>query len=603
MSVLIGSPTLKWFRNNWTAKVALELITGYYKVLVNVPPGYGKTYSIKNLIPMALSKGGFDLVQVYAPTHKVIKELRLSKIQSNGRRIVILKPRPEEKCGSLNKEWDKLAPKGLGLLGKERICKTKCTHYCECFWPNQYGRQLKGADIVIGTQFHLKRDPIFIQRVNHWVGAKKCLTIFDEANFVLTSQEKFISMANIKRLHGVLSRLGHSNPNKKIGYLQMVCTKLLNAEANAPLINLPRVNNLPINLMKKVQSTGVAMYGGKFNNILYSLQQLTNSIKKSRFVLHNGKIRFAVIPKITKHVIVFSATCSQRLIDHRLKTNFKAPFNLRSKTHPQTKVYNIANMIGAKSYFPKNMPQILDFYVGLIAKRVEQGKKVVLVSKKKSAKKCAKEINKRLVELGIGHLKAMVITKQTKFPLKDNILPIITYGIVGVNKFKKYDCIYCLNSYYASDKVLMKFIEEDLPKIKRTKFIIVPDRSFPHTRRAIPLYPSESNKKLSRFAQKILEDLEIAVVIQALSRVRFHTKPREVIMFQCSSCPFIEITKEFKNLEEARKHFGVEKRQQRKIHQRQRKIQLYRSQGLKQREVAEMLGCSLRTVQQYWNCR
>ena len=602
MSKINDTPTLKEFRNQWNADVALEQINKFKKVLVNVPPGYGKTYSIKELIKEAITKGGFDLIQVYVPTHRVRKELRLKDLPSSQFKIAILKPRPQKKCGSLNEEWRRSERKGLGLWGKETICQ-RCKRINSCFWPKQYGEQLRGADIVIGAQSHLERDPIFIQRVNHWVGAKKCLTIFDEANFVMALQERSITRANIRMLTKVLPYLGPNSHRKHVDRINRVCKTLLRAKADSPLPDLPRIKDLPIKLVKEIMAEGIERFEDEFVNILYDLQYLTGSVKRSRYVLPSGKIRFTVRPKLSKHVIIFSATCDKELLENRLKTKFKSSFNRRYKNHHKTTIYNLANMIGCKKYFIKNMPQILDFYVGLIAKRIKQGKKIVLVSKKCFASTCAKEINERFNELGIGHLKAKVIYKKTKFPLKDNVLPIITYGIVGVNKFKKYDCIYCLNSYYASDKVLMKFIEEELPKIKRTKFIIVPDRSFSHNRQALPLYPSESNKKLSRFAQKILEELEIAVVFQALSRVRFHTKPREVIMFQCSSAPLMEITEEFKILEEARKHFGVEKRQQRKIHQRLRKIKLYRSQGLNQREVAKMLGCSLRTVQQYWNCR
>ena len=558
MHKIMHQYSAKSFREYWTPDVALGWIMKFKKVLVNVPPGYGKTYSIKKLIIEAITKGGFDLIQVYVPTHQVRKELKLEKLPSNQFKIAILRPRPKKKCGSLNDEWKDFELNHLVSYGKETICE-KCPHSNECFWPRQYGRRLKGADIVIGTQSHLERDPNFIQRINHWVGSRRSLTIFDEADFVMASQERSLTDYNIRILTKVLRHIGLNGNRKHLDLINTVCKTLLGAKTESPLPDLPRINDLPIKLVKEIMAKGIDRFEDEFVNILYELQQLTGSTKRSRYTQTNGDIRFAVIPTLTKHVIVYSATCSKELIDGRLKTKFKTPFDLLSKTHPKTRIYNLANWIGTYSYFPKNMPQILDFYVGLIAKRVKQGKKVVLVSKKDFADTCAEEINKRLDELEIGHLKTKVITKKTKFPLKDNVLPIITYGIVGVNKLKNYDCIYCLNSYYVSNDVLNKLIQEDLPEIKRTKFNIISDKVFPHTRRAIPLYPSESNKKLTRFAQKILENLEIAVVIQALSRVRVHTKPREVIMFQCSSCPFIEITKEFKNLEEVRKHFGVKK--------------------------------------------
>src|SRR4051812_28062453 len=51
--------------------------------------------------------------------------------------------------------------------------------------------------------------------------------------------------------------------------------------------------------------------------------------------------------------------------------------------------------------------------------------------------------------------------------------------------------------------------------------------------------------------------LETNAVIQAVGRVRFAIRPREVVTFQCSDLPGVALAREFASLREAREFFDL----------------------------------------------
>jgi ATP/maltotriose-dependent transcriptional regulator MalT len=85
-------------------------------------------------------------------------------------------------------------------------------------------------------------------------------------------------------------------------------------------------------------------------------------------------------------------------------------------------------------------------------------------------------------------------------------------------------------------------------------------------------------------------------VIQAVGRVRFATRPREVITFQCGELPEIRLTAEFRTLQEARDHFGLLPGAELDRQLQEREVQRLRAEGLTVMQIAEKLAISERTV-------
>ena len=86
------------------------------------------------------------------------------------------------------------------------------------------------------------------------------------------------------------------------------------------------------------------------------------------------------------------------------------------------------------------------------------------------------------------------------------------------------------------------------------------------------------------------------MVIQAAGRVRFATRPREVVTFQCSEMPGVRLTREFRSLREARDFFGLATGSEFDRLRQQIEAERQRAEGLTVGAIAQRLGVSVRTV-------
>jgi hypothetical protein len=349
----------------------------------------------------------------------------------------------------------------------------------------------------------------------------------------------------------------------------------------------------------RVQQMGFDMYGDDFWFIAYDLEQFCNSKLESRSRATNSGLIFAASPFINTDLVVYSGTADPEFAAYRLGTEIAAPFKDYIFTHPETRWYNIASRIGMKRYFPKNAPQILDFFSGLIAMRLKKGKRPLLVSKKAFVGLCSNKIVAGLKELGVKGVH--VVTKDfEETDLDDhNVIPLINYGIVGTNLFENFDAVFCLNGYYVNEYIVNSILQDILaPDFEIAIEIGTHDR--PLRRWAGVKNPSDRHYDIHRLAPMALNQQELDIVLQAVGRVRPYTKPREVITFQCAANPQLTYTKEFQTLEECRRFFGVPKRREKQQTETRMAVVLAKGKGLTQRQVAGELGLSLRTVQRYW---
>ena len=188
-----------------------------------------------------------------------------------------------------------------------------------------------------------------------------------------------------------------------------------------------------------------------------------------------------------------------------------------------------------------------------------------------------------------------------KTNLKDpTIIPIINYGVVGINKFKKFDCAFCLTGYFVNERVVnsvlqdvyatdmqipLKFTTEGLPRRRRVGVANAQDRFY----------------DINRLAQLALNQQEMDVVLQAVGRVRPYTKPREIMTFQCAAHPQLPYTQEFNSLAEARAYFGIVSTRQAQKATTMELVKAAKERGLTQQQVVDELKISLSTVKRYWN--
>jgi len=341
------------------------------------------------------------------------------------------------------------------------------------------------------------------------------------------------------------------------------------------------------------------MHGDAFSFLAFDLVHFSRSSLESRERAPNGDILFATVPSISMDFIIYSGTAHQQFSEYRLGREFSSPFEDYSFIHPETTWFNIASRLGAKKYFLKNSPQLLDFFAGLVVRRLQEGKRPLLIAKKCFCAFCARQMEERLQTLGVDVCVAINGWK-TELLSNSKVVPLIHYGMIGTNLFQEFDCAYCLTGYYVTEEAINSILQDLLGSDMKIPLQITIEGR-PCRRWAGVLNQEDRIYDLHTLAQHALNHLEMDTVLQAVGRVRPYTKPREVVTFQCAQHPDFAYTREFASIGEARKYFGILDRRSARAAALCGRIQDARNNGLKQREAASLLEVSIRTIKRYWN--
>jgi hypothetical protein len=599
MVVISGPEELAAFRKHWDGKQMLDLLQqNNGRIRVDWEVGVGKSYNIDLTIEEAVRSAQYDLVIALFPTRQIIEERKWVANPPKDISLVNLKPRPGSNCGAeMNRRWQVFEKNGLGALGRIDLCG-HCLLRPNCTWPRQFGKSLKGSQVIFGAQAHLERSPYFLDQLAQWAEAERVLVILDEANFIMKPFKRRITREQLQIFVDVLGRLSPRrwrNSHEKWRYL---CGLLLDAptcDLRSYDWQMPRFYH---DWSLTVQSCGYAVHGDSFSFLAFDLVHFSRSPLQSRERAINGDILFAAVPSLAMDFIIYSGTANRQFSEYRLGNKFASPFEEYSFIHPETTWFNIASRLGARRYFLKNSAQILDFFAGLVARRLREGKRPVLVAKKCFCAFCARQMEERLQELGV---KTRIAINGWRVDLLSNaeVVPLIHYGMIGTNLFQEFDCAYCLNGFYVSEKAINGILQDLLGSDMEIPLRISIEGR-PCRRRAGVVNQEDRMYDLHKLSQHALDHQEMDTVLQAVGRVRPYTKPREIITFQCADHPNLEYTREFTSIGEARKHFDIPGRRSAQTAELCSQIQETRAIGMKQQEAAEHLGVGLRTIQRYW---
>lgn len=599
LNTISGAPALAGFRSENNSNQILSLLKEHPHLLINWAVGVGKSTNMDQVIKEAISTGQYDLVMILAPTRAIIDEREYIKSPPEDIKITNLRPRPKTLCGKQRDQaWANYESRGLSILGKNTICAT-CPKYDECHWVNQFGSDLRGTKVVFAAQAHLVNNLNFIAYIKAQCGAKKALVIFDEATVSLTHYSRTITRENIANLIFTLNESGIAKARKK--EVIFVLDSLLNSTTDD--LREPDAWSLPPlypTEIRELVTIGEVHWPNEFNNIHFDLQALMGSPLDSREILVNGDIRFSATPLAADcDVLLYSGATHEELLNHKLGLNFHNAYQDTAFKGEGTKWINIASSLGTAGHFIKNTPQILDFFLELTLKRISEGKQVLLISKKKHKQFCVDTLNSMLAARGKSEIKVVNIEEYD--PEADGIqVPIINYGVIGINAFEKFDCAYCLNSYYVTEKILADALQDMRASDEQVEMSI---RTSPNPKRRTAHIEDLKYRytDVAQLADSMLQVLEIGVVIQAVGRVRPFTSSCEVITFQNNPHPNYAYDFEFNNLAEIRSHFGIEGAAARKTRAKTQEVQKLKLQGLTQNQVAEQLGMGVRTVRRYWS--
>ena len=205
MSVTSGEAALAEFRGGLTGRHGLDLLRQHGgRVLIQLPVGVGKSRWMDAITREAAEGDDYDLVVVLCPTRRLIEEREPLRDRSHGLKVINLRPRPARRCGRRRDEqWRRYEVADLGVLGRQEICGN-CPRASGCYWPKQYGKNLRQADIIYATQVHLQLSPGFLVRLGSWAGAARVLTLLDESNFVGAAFDRVLRAEDLNQFAAVL---------------------------------------------------------------------------------------------------------------------------------------------------------------------------------------------------------------------------------------------------------------------------------------------------------------------------------------------------------------------------------------------------------------
>lgn len=351
--------------------------------------------------------------------------------------------------------------------------------------------------------------------------------------------------------------------------------------------------------MLAIQRKGLEIFGDKFRSIGYDLQAFCRSPLVSREKSLEGDINFSSPLNINSDLIVYSGTVDPEYAAYRLGNEIATPFKDYIFTHPETTWFNIASRIGMKIYCKAHMTQILDFFASLIITRREQGKTCLLVSKLDYKNHCAEQLSIRFRARGYNNLKIITENHENEDLFNINIIPMIHYGVIGVNHFQHYDAAYCLNGYYVNDRIINSILQDSYASGFHIP-LAMGTSGEPLRRWARAADLSQQYFKVNWLSNSVLSQEEVGVVHQTVGRVRPHTYPREIITFQCAANPQMPYTQEFTTLQGARDFFGIQSQRSLQKAETIEDVQNAKALGLTQQQAADHLGLGLRTIQRYW---
>ena len=600
-----GPQALADFRQGLTGQYAMRLLEeANGRVLITLPVGVGKTRFMLSIIRQVRAGGSpYDLVIVLVPRRDLLREID-SQLRLSPSKLV-LHPRPQRSCGPLNDQWLEFERNDCGALARAELCSV-CRHRAVCQWLTRYTpERMARTRLILATQQHLVNDPNFIARVQQLAGARRPLVLLDESDLLIRPSRRVLSHTALTQFieaqELTLAETARPTPAQErwLELSRQIATADTPALQTCDLTS-PAVTNV---WARQVQTLGRRLFGGAFRFAAYDLISLSRSHVLSREKTMSGDIECANPPQLGDAFIVFSGTVARGLARFRLDPNDSAsallsPFQHHSFEHPGTRWFNIRSFAASHNNWPGNRTVILDFFAEKIARNIRAGRRTLLVAKKRFVADCANYLNSRLLQLGVEDVH-FVTSDWRRANLRDpGTLPIVNYGISGVNLFEDFDCVYCLTGYYVPAAVISDAVQDLVPSNHRVS-LDIEIQSEP-TRRIVRVdSPDAVDTRLPQLANWVLEQKEADVVIQAVGRVRPFTRPREVITFHYGCLPNVRYTLEFETLRQARSHFGIATRRVTDFELRAREIKRLKQRALTNEVIARLMGVSVRTVRRH----
>jgi hypothetical protein len=524
-------------------------------VLVPLPPGVGKSRAAQALVPYALQQG-HDLVVYVSPTRGIIDEMQISD-RLSPETVVILTPRPRHLCGAADAEWTTLERNGCAALAKSLLCEP-CVHNehngGECGWPDQMQRIGPDTCLVVLTEQYLLLNPLLLPQIHKRAKARRMLVVLDEALFLTSAVSRRFTRAELLHFRAALAETAETEPVIK-SWLEGI-DFLLDPEVELTGLSPFWPGSLSRSSVA-VQATGHHAFGPDFRYLAPELELLNSAVASSQW--RDGDVVEIAMRVETSglDVIVLAAYLDNEIVEERLGRPVNWLLRGIVFRHSETRIINIADPIGTARTMsaPCHFDRVVDFFLALAMRNATQGRRTAFVARKQFLDRIKSRVEAVSTMLGRPLACVLASPGDSFDECRPTDIPLINYGVVGVNSLEAFDALYCIGGYYARADHLNAVYQQTLPPNSRMPIGIRMEG------RRRQLYAADhqfDTRFHARRAAATHQMLERRVVLQAIGRVRPFTSPAEIIVFQCDdlSAELGEI-EEFGSLAAARRCLGV----------------------------------------------
>lgn len=577
-------------------KVHEMLKTSIGRLLINLPLGVGKSYLAKSLVDDQLACGRYDLLVYLAAQWRVLEEVPLvqevSALSLGGRPdhpAAVLRGRPYRLCGDLDRKWRRYEVAGCSALGRKSLCGP-CPNSADCCWPSQFSTDvLEGKRVVFGAQAYLSVLPQLLFLLATMTGAQRVLVVLDEPAFLDGPMRMFLSYDDMSTYRSVVAELLRRKKSVVLTRTLDVVDRLLQRR---PLPPRQKVGRLSPGLLVSLQELGLDMFGQRFQFIGHELPLLPWCRWWSS---PDGRgINYVRKPLLAQSdYIVIAADLPLEVARHRLAEPHIQEFCPGTEVlHEESKIYNLRSPIGAARNFRAHVSQITYAAAQLMLRLADQGKKTLLVVKKRFADETASAVERDLRELS-GRRYRVIVNPHSAGEINGPlVVPLINFGVIGVNLYEHFDAAIALSSYNASPGVLSAMVNELHPPGEAVPVIFAPHKGRRVATTVGSVHQAQGFGDLARSFQAHLED---GVAKQALARVRYTIYPRLVIFMQSGDIG-LPLEQEFTSLEALRQYFGLQTRRAARLQCLTDQVKRLRRAEMSPAQIAEELGIDIRTV-------
>ncbi len=513
--------------------------------------GVGKTHLIIKSTPILQLQ--FPQIFIATSQHQIKSEIA-TKLARYG--VQTEPQRDKELCGKREKDWERIHQLGISLIGKKVICG-ECDKQEVCPW---FRFKREESPVTVLTQ-----DSLFKQADDIPPSA---LIMLDETKFLERPLENKIDHQDILLFSKAIPA------GRDFDWLYTATQQMLERKAPAPLEGLSKEN---------LWRLFGALYHKGVKNILPIIMNYADGAP----VALDKRIYYLERHFQHNAILVLGAGADKNLLEHYFNSQVTDLTPVEKYRDPGTKIYCIASSSASPNNLRKRA-SARDSVFSFVRKKIwanrSSNKRTLLVAKRELIPLIQKALPNYISQndkIEIVHVEANNLKKSSFDGLTK--VPIINYGVEGVNLFEEFECVICVSGFYIPEKA----ISERLKKlgVGQDIEVTIPRCDADHPRRVF-------TSPETHLAMAILNSLERDRIYQAVGRVRFWTKPREVIVtgFQ----DFEGVDKKFRSFKEAAEFFKFSKRQNTK-----RRCLELRQQGLTLQQISTEVGRTVRTVSRH----